>query len=314
MKYQKTHVIFNPASGGGKTGKNQKKILAALDDYFNPYSLFRTQKPLDATSSARSAILEGSELIIAVGGDGTIQETVNGFFCRGLSLNPRCELGVIDSGTGHGLAQSLGFPSDIPLQCQSISSGEVRHLDAGLVYFRDGEGKFRERIFINECQAGIGGEVVKSVGAAAKRLGGFIAFGISSVNQLFRYPNQIMTLRADGTAEIQKRFIAAVVANGNCMASGMRLAPRALADDGVFDILMIHEQTLAERLWNFPKIYSGRHITSSKFSYFQAKSIVLDSPQEIWVEADGELLGRLPCRMNILPRVLRVRMKSCSGE
>jgi diacylglycerol kinase family enzyme len=91
------------------------------------------------------------------------------------------------------------------------------------------------------------------------------------------------------------------------MAGGMKLAPRAEVADGHFDILLMHGQTLSERLRNFPKIYSGKHLASPKFSYFQGKSLSLASDEDVSLEADGELLGHLPCRIEILPGALKLR-------
>jgi diacylglycerol kinase (ATP) len=305
---EKTHLIINPSSAAGKTGQRQSHILAALHRHLGqPNSLCLTSRPGEATTSAREAILAGSDLVIAVGGDGTIQETVNGFFSQGKLLRPGCQLGIINSGTGGGFVQSLGLPPDIESQCRVIGEGRTRLIDVGRAVFSDGKGAGLERLFINECQAGIGGEVVKKVRGGYKKLGGLLGFGLSTLAVALNYPNRKMTISVDDGPEVSGRFIGIVAANGNTMAGGMRLAPRAQVEDGLLDILFIHGQTLPERLWNFPKIYSGSHLTSPKFSYFQGKSIRLTSEEEVTFEADGELCGHLPCRIDILPSALRVR-------
>lgn len=305
---EKTHLIINPSSAAGKTEKRQSQILAALQRHLGQTnSLCLTSRPGEATESAREAILAGSDLIIAVGGDGTIQETVNGFFSQGKLLRPGCQLGIINSGTGGGFVQSLGLPPDIESQCRVIGEGRTRLIDVGRAVFSDGKGAGLERLFINECQAGIGGEVVKKVRGGYKKLGGLLGFGLSTLAVALNYPNRKMTISIDDGPEVSGRFIGIVAANGNAMAGGMRLAPRAQLEDGLLDILFIHGQTLPERLWNFPKIYSGSHLTSLKFSYFQGKSIRLTSEEEVTFEADGELCGHLPCRIDILPSALRVR-------
>ncbi|MEE9502808.1 MAG: hypothetical protein V3V48_12090 [Candidatus Aminicenantaceae bacterium] len=93
------------------------------------------------------------------------------------------------------------------------------------------------------------------------------------------------------------------------MAGGMNLTPDAEVDDGLFDILLMHEQSLPQRLWNFPKIYSGRHINSPKFSHCRGKSVHIASSEHVLFEADGELLGNLPCALEIVPSALQVRTK-----
>lgn len=305
---QKVHVIINPASAGGKTGKMQRQILNTLERKIGKkYSLFVTRKPLDATFSAKKAIREGSELIIAVGGDGTIQETVNGFFSNGYPSNPACQLGIIDSGTGSGFAQSLDLPPTMDEQLDLILSGRTRFMDVGRAVYSDKSGRPKERFFVNECQAGIGGEIVRNVSSKQKKLGGKLSFGLSSLSMAFRYTSPSMTVLIDRTRTITERFISIVMANGNFMAGGMKLAPLAKVDDGLFDILLIHEQSIPQRLWNFPKIYKGTHIDSSKFSLYRGKKIFLTSSEHVSFEADGEFLGWLPCMVEILPSALPVR-------
>jgi len=310
MSRTKIDVLLNPASSGGRTGQKRSQILAVLERYLGrSYSLHLTRRPLEATSLAREAILAGSELVITIGGDGTIQEAVNGFFAGGRPLNPDCRLGVINAGTGHGFAQSMGFPSDIEGQCAQIADGATRPVDIGRVVFSDGNGSPAERYFVNECQAGIGGEVVKKVHAGNKKLGGTLAFGLATLAAAWAYPNRTMTVSVDGAPPITGKFIAVVCANGNSMAGGMHLAPEAKIEDGLLDILFMHEQTRSERLRNFPKIYSGSHLGSPKFSCSRGRSISLTSEENVALEADGELLGRLPCRIEILPSALQVRAR-----
>lgn len=304
----RTHVIINPASGGGKTGKRLGKILNVLEkEIGKKYSFFVTRKPLDASLSARRAINKGRELIIAIGGDGTIQETVNGFFSDGNPINPACQLGIINTGTGSGFAMSLGLPPAINDQIDAIFSGQKRFIDVGRAVFSNKNGRLKEHFFVNECQAGIGGAVVKNVQSKLKKLGGLIAFGSIALSTALRYPNQPITVEIDSTQKITKRLIGVVMANGNSMAGGMKLTPQAKIDDGLFDILLMHEQSVPQRLWNFPKIYSGGHITSSKFSFYRGKTIALASSERVLFEADGELLGYLPCKVEIIPSALQIR-------
>ena len=154
-KVDRTHVIINPVSAGGKTGAKQPEILSALDRRIGKgYSLCVTSRPLEAGFSARNAIMDGSKLIIAIGGDGTIQETVNGFYSDGRLINPSCQLGIIDSGTGHGFAQSLDLPAGLDEQLEVIQRGETRSIDIGRATFSGDYGERREHYFVNECQAG----------------------------------------------------------------------------------------------------------------------------------------------------------------
>jgi len=308
MLTTKTHVILNPASSAGRTGRRQAEILAAIERHIGPvFSLIVTKRPHEATSSAREASLGGAGLIIAVGGDGTIQEVVNGLMEAGSDLARRPQLGIINAGTGHGFAQSLGLPASLDHQCSAIAGGTVRRIDIGRASFTNGRGRRVERYFVNECQAGIGGRVVEKVQAGHKRLGGSLAFGLATLTTALGYPNRPFRFSVDDGPELAGTFIGIVAANGHVMAGGMRLAPKATVEDGRLDLLFMHGQTLAGRLWNFPKIYSGRHLGSRKFSYLRAKSLALASDEPVSFEADGEPFGSLPCRIDVLPSALELR-------
>jgi diacylglycerol kinase (ATP) len=306
--FQNVHIIINPASAGGKTGKMQGQTLRTLEERCGRrYSLCVTQQPGEAGVSARKAIIEGSKLIITIGGDGTIQETVNGFFSNGHPINPSCQLGIINSGTGSGFAQSMGLPPLIDEQIHVIFNGQTRLVDVGRVVFSDNNGLKAERYFVNECQAGIGGAVVQKVQSAQKKLGGKLAFGSSTLAMAFRYPNQPMAVAIDDDFKVRGRFMGVVITNGSYMGGGMNLTPDAEVDDGLFDILLIHGQSIPQRLWNFPKIYSGRHTDSPKFSIYRGERVDISSSRRVLVEADGELLGSLPCTVEMVPSALLVR-------
>jgi YegS/Rv2252/BmrU family lipid kinase len=303
-----THVILNPASSAGRTGRRQAEILAAVERHLGrEFSLFVTKRPHEATSSARYASFGGAELIIAVGGDGTIKEVVNGLMEAGTPLNRRLQLGIINAGTGHGFAQSLGLPAGLDDQCAAIALGTVRRVDIGRATYANGRGQRTERYFVNECQAGIGGLVVERVQGGYKKLGGFLAFGLATFTAALSYPNRSIRFSVDGGPEDEGKFIGIVAANGNVMAGGMRLAPQATVEDGRLDILFMHGQTLPERLRNFPKIYSGTHLGSPQFSCLRGQSISLASRESVSFEADGEMFGYLPCRIDVLPSAQELR-------
>ena len=308
MSIPRTHVIFNPVSAAGTTGRRREEILDAIRRHIDPdFSLFVTNGPRTAAGSAREAVRRGTDLLIAVGGDGTIQDVVNGLFACREPLNPRFELGFISAGTGRGLAQSLGWPLGLEDQCAAIGRGIVRRIDIGRTVFADVDGRTVERYFVNECQAGIGGEVVKRVQTGHKKFGGLLAFGLATLGTALRYPNRTITYAVDDGPAVTGPFVGIVAANGNVMAGGMKLAPRAQVGDGRLDILLMHGQTTSERLRNFPKIYSGRHLASPKFGYLNGRSLTLASDEDVPFEADGELFGRLPCRIEVLPGALKLR-------
>jgi diacylglycerol kinase (ATP) len=311
-------IVINPAAAAGETGKKVSEILALLERHLGrDYTLFLTGRPGEATKSVRWAVTAGAKLVVAVGGDGTFQEVVNGFFSEGVPLNPDCCLGVINAGTGAGFAQSFGLPPDIEAQAALVAHGQARRIDIGRAVYANGGDRPEERYFLNECQAGIGGIVVRKVEARNKknkRLGGRLAFAITTLAAALSYPNRAMSVEVDGRPAGTHNMVAVIMANGNRMAGGMRLAPQARLDDGLLDILFIHGQSVGERLRNFPRIYSGKHTDKPGFSYFRAQTVSITSEEKTDFEADGELWGSLPCRVEVLPAALRVISPNPFGE
>ncbi len=308
MGKSKTLVIINPASSAGRTGRHQREIVAALERHLGRgFSLSVTKGPRDAIFSARAAVLRGTDLVVAVGGDGTLQEVVNGLMQASRKPERRPQLGIVNAGTGHGFAQGLGLPASLDAQCAGIARGSFRRIDIGRAAYAERSGRPVERYFVNECQAGIGGRVVEKVQAGHKKLGGLLGFGLATLTTALSYPNRSIRFSLDEGPEQSGNFIGIVAANGNSMAGGMRLAPRAAVDDGALDILLMRGQTLRERLRNFPKIYSGTHLESPKFGYLRGRTLSLASDEEVSFEADGEIFGHLPCRVEVVPAALEIR-------
>lgn len=302
------HTIVNPIAGGGRTGRLIPKLMAELEKRFgNDFALHTTSRPLEATNIARQVITEGAELVIVVGGDGTVQEAVNGFFSDRKLINPDCELGILNYGTGKGLLQTLSLPSSLEEQFDLIANSPGSLIDIGCVKYHDEKGRKYERYFINECQLGIGGEVVTGVSIRHKYFGGTIAFGSVAVKEVFTYKALNLTVEFDDRQVITRDLIGVVAGNGAFCAGGMRLTPDARPDDGQFDVLLIHDMNIFSRLWNFTKIYSGRHKKSKYVTLRQSKSLSIDSREPVLIEADGELLGTVPCEISLLPRVLKVK-------
>jgi len=303
----KPHIIINPLSAAGRTGRRWKSYITAVENRLGKnYSVHFTQTQLDAIFSARRAINEGCELVIAVGGDGTINEVVNGFFDHGQIINPECLLGIINSGTGHGFAQSLGLHKSIDLQLDAISRRRYKSIDVGRITFMNPGGELTGRYFVNECQIGIGGMVVKNVVPRYKRFGGKFAFGLIAFLTALSDKKRQFTLEIDSSIETSASLHGIVVGNGAYTGGGMMLTPSAKVDDGLLDVLSIREQSVLQRIMNLSKVHSGRHITSPKFSYRQCTSLSIVSPSDVPIAADGEILGTPPCTISILPHALRV--------
>ncbi len=307
MRAESIHVIINPVSGAGRTATKTPDILESLRGSIGTgFSLCETCEPDDATRSARGAIQKGARRIIVVGGDGTINEAINGIFIPPHLKRSAIELGIINTGTGHGLAQSLKIPASIAEQIYIATNGSVHHIDVGLVTYQHPSHGEQQRLFVNECQIGIGANVVKSVHARHKKFGGLAAYGLGTLKALLSYPNEELSIAFDDQQTLSGRFVGLCVGNGARTAGGIRLTPAAVLDDGLLDVLLIHGQSVAKRLSLFTAIPTGRHIRSRLCTYVQASRINVSSQTEVHVAADGELLGLLPCSLSVLPGALPV--------
>ena len=271
-------------------------------------TVFTTTKPLDATLSTRSAISRGSELIVVVGGDGTIHEVVNGFVDGSKFINPSCQLGIVSSGTAQDSARGFGIPATTARQIEAVCGARTHLVDIGRASFVDSDGNAREQFFFNECSQGIAAVVVQRFQAHHKWMGGFLGFGITAVATAARHREQAMSVEIDGKVVVTDPLLGIVVANGAFAGGGMHFAPKSKVDDGLFDVVIIHKQSIPSRLVNFPRIYFGAHVNLSWISYFQGRSIKLTSREHVPVEADGEFLGHLPCDIKILPGSLQLRV------
>ncbi len=301
------HLILNPTAGGGKTGKHRDRIISEIKRCFNgEITLWITRKPLDAVKYAGKAVEAGAELIIAAGGDGTIQETANGMLSSKTGFKSSCDLGIINTGTSNGLAQGLEIPKLLDRQLDLIQSRNVRTIDLARVKFKRKDGSDEIRLFVNECQVGIGGAVVEGVQTQHKKLGGFLGFGIVALRELFRYRNHLTGITIDDQAPIERSSLGIVVGNGPYCGGGMKLAADADLSDGLLDVLIIHELSVFKRLVSFPKIYQGKHLQLNCCSYLRGKRISITSPHPLPVAADGEMLGVTPIEIEILPGRLRI--------
>lgn len=300
------HIIFNPAAAGGNTGRIQGTILKAFEEEFpGGFSLDVTTENGEATALTRQALTAGADLVVVVGGDGTCNEVLNGFFENRKPVRASARLGFITGGTGEDVARNLGLPAGLKAQIRRLHQGR-RMVDVGLVRYTALDGTIHNRLFLNDCQPGIAGRVVQRVTPTLKRLGGFLAYGIASSLTALTYRGHLLKVTCDRDEPIEGQFLGVAAANGRFAGGGMDFAPHSRIDDGKLDVTMIRDQSRISRLMNFPKIYSGSHIDLPWVISKQAQRIQVTSDVPVALEADGEFLGYLPCEIEILPRILPI--------
>ncbi len=301
-------IIINPTAGRGYAARIRHRLMSAINERFSgDYSLSITSEHGDAAIAARDAVESGTSCIIVVGGDGTVNEVVNGIMDSKRPLKHDFALGLVNCGTGGGLAQTLHLPASPEKQLDIICHQSSIAIDLGQIQFRDCKGTEHRKYFVSECQMGIGSVVVAGVGSVHKYFGGTLAFGSVALMTALSLKAPEMTMQIDNNAGVTEKLIGVVIGNGVYCGGGMKLTPFAEPNDGILDVLRIHDMPVLTRVWNFPKIYTGRHINSPHFSISQGRRIVIDSKESVLIEADGELLGSVPCEIEVIPSALHVK-------
>jgi diacylglycerol kinase (ATP) len=304
----RTHIVVNPSSSGGKTEHRQEQILHELHARLTgDITAFVTTGPLEATTSTRTAIREGAELIVVVGGDGTIHEAVNGFFDGDRQINPACRLGIVSSGTAQDSARGFAIPRGTLRQIEAVCGPGTHRVDCGRLRCVDDRGRAHHEYFLNECQQGIAAVVVQRFQSHHKWMGGFLGFGITAIATAARHREQVMTVEIDGRHIVTEPLLGVVAANGAFAGGGMHFAPRSKVDDGLLDIVIIHKRSIPSRLVSFPRIYFGTHVNLSWISYIQGRSVKVTSDEKVPVEADGEFQGSVPCEIDLLPSAITLK-------
>lgn len=306
MKSGNIQFVVNPVAGKGKAKAAVQKILQKSGYNDKNIIISYTKYKNDATIITRNAISGGAELIVAVGGDGTINEVVNGFFESGKLIESSCKLGIIDCGTGKGYASTLGIPRSTDQQIDLLFSNASVKYDLGHITCLSPSGEIVKRYFINECQIGIGSRVASIVGRRFKLFGGRIAFGLAATMlAMIIKPADVEISFENGPFE-KYLLIGLVAGNGTECAGGMKLTPFAKMDDGMFDVLLIHEMDQFKRLINLPKVYSGTHLKSQSFSLKRCNELKIRSKDSLLLESDGEILGYSPIDINMQPAAIEV--------
>jgi YegS/Rv2252/BmrU family lipid kinase len=300
--YLKTQVIVNPESDQGRTRKRWKEIKEAIRSFIKEYKCEFTEKPLQAIEITRSAIKSGAEMIIGVGGDGTMNEIANGFYENKRIINPETTLGILPSGTGCDFTRSLNIPKGLRNALRVITEAPPALIDVGKVTYRTHPGQEEERYFLNISDFGAGGEVVRKVNQ--KRLERKASSYVRClVSTMLHYKNKWLRIRIDGEEIPDTEYLVGVVANGRIFGKGMKIAPGAKLDDGLFDIVLIKGMKFLEFCMHGWRILNGSHLSVSKVSFHRGRKVeaLPAKDEEVLLELDGEQLGKLPATFEIIP-------------
>jgi diacylglycerol kinase (ATP) len=303
---QRSLFVVNPVAAGGKTGSVWPDVEKELRSLGLVFDFHFTEEPNHATVLAREAVDRGYQTVVAVGGDGTINEVVNGLMPPG-GERAGAVLGVVITGRGSDLARTIGIPSDYREACARLGGDRTMTVDLGLVTFHH-EGEERQRYFVNVGGGGFDGEVAHRANRAPNFMGGTIPYLTSLVTTLFAYRNKAIELILDDQEPIRKVINSVVVANCQFFGGGMRVAPDADPNDGLFDVIVIGDIDKIEYLMTVPKVYDGTHITHPQVDTYRARRVEVRSESPVLLQVEGEVCGQSPITFEIVPSALQIRV------
>ncbi len=310
----KTLAIINPRSGGGKTGRDAQSIATRLAEVTGPLTVALTNAPMDASRLTSHALRDGYERVVAVGGDGTINEVVNGFFQNGQAINPEAEFALLNLGTGGDFRKTFDIDAGFDASLERIAEGRIRRIDVGRFSFVTDDGKTGTRHFANIASFGMSGDVVDRVNRSTltKRFMGQFAYTWGSLVSLLRYKAKPVRLKIDNVFDEVVSVSTCAVCNGQFFGGGMRVAPDASPDDGLLDVILMGDGRLRDVMKSLGDIKTGAHVNNPNVKIFRAKTVIA-TPVEatagapVLIEADGELPGQLPAMFEVLPKALKFR-------
>lgn len=263
-----------------------------------------SERPGHLIELAERAARDGAELVVAVGGDGTLNETVNGLMRAGAAA----ELATIPLGTGVDFVRTYAIPNRFEDAVRTALSGATRTIDVGRVSYRTWDGRDAERYLANVGSVGMSAAVAQRANGMSKALGGKATFFYTLVRVFLEWQNTLVHVELDGGEQREARMHDVIVANGRWHGGAMLLAPEAEPDDGLFDVVLIGDINKRDFVTTAPKIYKGTYLAHPKIELVRAKSVTVDAPERLPIELDGEQVGTTPARFEIVPRALRVRV------
>jgi len=307
-------IIVNPKSASGATREKWSATASDLRTHFGPFSVAFTKGPGDGIELAKRAVDSGRKFIIACGGDGTINEIANGILESGGDV----ELGIFPSGTGGDFRRTIGMPNNPREAARALRNGKTRTIDVGRVTFTDHQGGTASRYFLNVTSFGLAASIIERVKSESSlswlphdAVRGSASFALSTLREVISLDPETVRVRIDGGEEKPLQTINFCVANARFFGGGMKIAPAAKISDGFLDIINIGDIRTAKIILNAYTLYRGTHLDLPEVKDTLAKRIEarpLNDSQEIHIEIDGELPGRLPATYEVVPNALKIRV------
>jgi YegS/Rv2252/BmrU family lipid kinase len=297
----------------GKT-RNIPKIISQLSEIFNPgfiLSFHVTQYAYHAAEISYSIAKEGVNYIIAVGGDGTLNEVVNGVMKaknEGLINNDAwnsLKIGLLPRGTGNDFAKTIRVNFNFQSLKEWIETDSYTEIDLGLADYQNTRGQSTSRYVINITDLGLGGIIAHKLSGSSKLFGATFTYQAIIISSLLGYRNKLMKIKADGF-DYEGKVMSLVVANGKYFGAGLGVAPEAVPNDGLFSVVIIGEISLFDYLKNLGRIRKCQRVDHPQLKYYSAKEIGIESgAEQLPIDMDGEFVGYSSLKINIVPKALK---------
>jgi YegS/Rv2252/BmrU family lipid kinase len=306
-------IVVNPTSAGGSTETLWAKAASDFAAHFGAFNVKFTKAVGDGQRIALEAAQAGRKFIIACGGDGTINEVANGIIESGADA----ELGILPNGTGGDFRRTFDIPTFSAKAARYLKSGVTKTIDAGRATFTNHAGEEISRYFLGIASFGLSTSVINRVKKdksfnwlPMRKLAGQATFAWSTLLTTLDMQYTKAKVKIDDGRPRELSVVNFCVANARYFGGGMKIAPDAKLDDGLFDIVMIGEISAAKILSNSYKLYNGTHFDVSGVHHTHAKQVEI-SPlhdEKTGFELDGELPGLLPLKLEIVPNALKIRV------
>ena len=306
----KTIVIVNPQAGNGRTEKIWPNIESALEKSIGSFEVLQTTCRGDATDLSRRILKEDAARIVAVGGDGHLNEVLNGFIENDLPVNAESRLSFVMTGTGCDFQRSLDISGKWQNAVAELKDAKVRKIDVGKVTYTTADKTQKIRYFDNIASFGLSGAVDHCLEHSRLRdyLGGSPLFLWATIKTVFTHPNQGIRFRIDDGPEEEICSRLGLLANGRYFGGAMHAAPEAELDDGLLDLLMLKEISVAKFLWHLPKIYKGTHLKIPEIFFQKVRKFTAESSEQVILDIDGESPGYLAATFEVLPKILNLQI------
>ena len=293
-------VVVNPTAGGGRSGRAWPGVRDALRRAGLDFDWVATGARGDGARLARDGVRSGHGLIVAVGGDGTLNEVANGITAEdGL---PLATMGAVLTGRGRDACRNFGVPAGVTEAAAAVVSGHEAAFDLGVAAWGAGD----RRYFLGA--AGAGFDAAVATRAASINGGGTLAYLLAVLSTVHAARPMTARIAVDGAPMWQTAVTAVIVANGRYFGGGMKIAPHAETADGLLDLVVLGALGRLEMLRWLPTIYTGGHLANPRVVTRRASAVVIEAPVPLPTEVDGEVVGTTPVGITVARRALRLRV------